>query len=197
MSLKGTAQPRVVGPLKVTGAARYAAEHPVVDPLYAVLVPSAVAKGRIARIDASAAHAAPGVVTVLTAEDLPRFGALPEYIQPLDPTFAAQCWLPMQGDRVTHQDQPVAIALACGFERATHAAALVRVDCEDVETPTATLAQAMEAGHAPDEPHPHTTCRPRHWPRSPGGSGADGAPYEPHDVIGEGADYARGAELFG
>lgn len=189
MTLMGTAQPRIDGPLKVTGAARYAAEHRVADALYAVLVPAATAKGRIGRIDAEAARAAPGVAAILTHEDMPAFGALPQYIQPLDPTFAAQSWLPLQGVEVTHQGQPVAVALADSFERATHAAALVEVAYEGVETPKATLAQAMAAGHAPGEPHPHSTCLPKRWSHA---SRDDGGPYEPHDIIGEGADYDRG-----
>ena len=48
----GAALPRVDGRLKVTGAARYAAEHPAEGLLYGVVVSSSIAKGRIASIDA-------------------------------------------------------------------------------------------------------------------------------------------------
>ena len=52
-----TGQPvaRVDGRQKVTGAARYAADNPVHDVLYAALVCSAVARGTVERIDTSAA----------------------------------------------------------------------------------------------------------------------------------------------
>ena len=46
----GTGIDRVDGPLKVTGAARYAADAPVPEPLYAVLVQSTIARGRIRAI---------------------------------------------------------------------------------------------------------------------------------------------------
>ena len=53
---------RIDGPLKVTGAARFAAEFPIETMVYAALAYSTIAKGRIAEIDTSAAEAAPGVV---------------------------------------------------------------------------------------------------------------------------------------
>ena len=191
--LLGTAQPRIDGPLKVMGTARYAAEQPAVGLLYAVLVPATIAKGRVVSVDAHAARALPGVVAVLTHEGLPPFGALPEYIQPLDPTFAAQSWLPMQGDRVSHQGQPIAIAVAETFEQATHAAETVAVAYEAEDDVRATLVQALEAGQGGDEPHPHSHCLPKRWShREDADDAGDGRPFQPHDIIGEGADYARG-----
>lgn len=46
---------RVDGPLKVTGGARFAAEVRLERLTYAALVPSAIARGRIASIDTSSA----------------------------------------------------------------------------------------------------------------------------------------------
>ena len=46
---------RVDGRLKVTGGARYAAEFPVEDVAYGVLVLSTVAKGQVTKIDTAAA----------------------------------------------------------------------------------------------------------------------------------------------
>src|SRR6478736_5691914 len=57
----GTQQSRVDGPDKVCGAARFAAEVPMEGLLYAALVHSTIARGRIADLDTSAAEAAPGV----------------------------------------------------------------------------------------------------------------------------------------
>ena len=48
---------RIDGRAKVTGAARYAADAPVGDLLYAVIVQSTVARGRIAEIDETATRA--------------------------------------------------------------------------------------------------------------------------------------------
>ncbi len=72
MTYIGKAVSRVDGPAKVTGAARYAGEHPVPDLTYGVVVSSAIARGAITRIDAAAALAVPGVVQVFTHENRPR-----------------------------------------------------------------------------------------------------------------------------
>src|SRR4029077_120554 len=57
----GTQQPRVDGPIKVRGAARFAAEVPMSGLHYASFVHSTIARGRIAQMDTSAAETAPGV----------------------------------------------------------------------------------------------------------------------------------------
>ena len=72
----GQARPRVEGPLKLTGAARYAADHRPDGVLHAVLVGAPVAAGA-ARSHTAAARILPGVTAVLTAADLPAFPELP------------------------------------------------------------------------------------------------------------------------
>ena len=57
---------RVDGRAKVTGAARYAAEHEAPDLAYGVVVSGTVAKGRIKSIDTADAEAVPGVIAVIT-----------------------------------------------------------------------------------------------------------------------------------
>lgn len=57
---------------KVRGLAPYAYEHPVTDPLYLHPVLAPIARGTITAIDADAARAVAGVLTVLTHEDAPR-----------------------------------------------------------------------------------------------------------------------------
>jgi xanthine dehydrogenase YagR molybdenum-binding subunit len=66
---------RVDGRLKVTGKARYAAEHHLPGLVHGVLVGSTVARGRVAAIDTAAAEKAPGVIAVLTHRNAP---AIPE-----------------------------------------------------------------------------------------------------------------------
>jgi xanthine dehydrogenase YagR molybdenum-binding subunit len=59
---------RVDGLEKVTGRAAYAVDHgdlPGGPPLYAWIVPSTIAKGRVTGVDATRALAEPGVVSVL------------------------------------------------------------------------------------------------------------------------------------
>jgi hypothetical protein len=68
----GTPVARVDGRAKVTGTARYAAEHTAFDLAHGVVVNSTIAKGKIAAIDCSAALAVPGVIDVFTHARRPR-----------------------------------------------------------------------------------------------------------------------------
>jgi len=71
-TLEALARPeeRIEGRLKVTGAARYAADHAMPGTLHARFLVSPVPHGRIRALDATAARAMPGVRAVLTGEDL-------------------------------------------------------------------------------------------------------------------------------
>src|SRR3954454_16777297 len=63
---------RVDGRAKVTGAARYGADHLPPNAVHGFLVTSAVARGRIKSIDSAAVRAMPGVLLVLTHENMQR-----------------------------------------------------------------------------------------------------------------------------
>ncbi len=65
----GAPVPRYDARLKVTGEARYPADVPVANPAYAVLVTSAIAKGRIERARSRRRAAVPGVLDILTYEN--------------------------------------------------------------------------------------------------------------------------------
>lgn len=126
---------RVDGPLKAKGAARYAAEVPFEDLLYAALVTSTVSRGRITDIDTSAAEAAPGVALVMTYRNAPRietqklFGTAADAAGPHD--------LPVMQDAEIHWNgQAVAVVLADTQEQADHAASLVRATYEHLPTVT-------------------------------------------------------------
>ncbi|HEX7388471.1 MAG TPA: xanthine dehydrogenase family protein molybdopterin-binding subunit [Acidiphilium sp.] len=142
----GTARPRIEGTAKVTGAARYAADNYPDDMLFATTVGASVAHGRVAAIDLAAAMNAPGVVRVLTAGDMPALGKIAPP--------AAVLELPMQGDRIEWEGQPVALVLAETIEAAEEGASLVRVSIETrpamvpgkgrLETPPDHFAKARE-----------------------------------------------------
>ena len=61
----GAMVPRVDGPLKTTGTARYASDFNFPGMVYAVPVRATVASGAIRRIDSTAAEAMPGVLLVM------------------------------------------------------------------------------------------------------------------------------------
>jgi xanthine dehydrogenase YagR molybdenum-binding subunit len=112
----GASLARRDGPQKVTGTAPYAYEYRFDNPLYLFPVQSDVAKGRITRIDASAAEALPGVVAVLSHENAPR----------LADTSDRELTVLQNGD-VDFRGQYVAAVIADTLETARYAAGLVRV----------------------------------------------------------------------
>ena len=63
---------RLDGHLKITGAARYAADYPIDDLVYAAPIQSTIARGRVVRIDASTAEKSPGVLSVITNANAPK-----------------------------------------------------------------------------------------------------------------------------
>ena len=64
-SVIGSSVDRKDGHLKVTGQARYAADHPIENVVHAVAICSTIAKGRVANIDSSEAAEAPGFLAIL------------------------------------------------------------------------------------------------------------------------------------
>ncbi|MFF7609231.1 molybdopterin cofactor-binding domain-containing protein [Streptomyces parvulus] len=147
-----TGQPldRVDGLAKVGGRARYSAEIPLPDMAYACVVGSRVAAGRVTGIDTSAARAEEGVLAVLTHETLPRIAEQPPLVPSLGGTAApGQTFFPMQDDTVHYAGQQIALVVADTWERAQHAARLVRVSYEETP-PVTTLDQGRESAYEPE-----------------------------------------------
>src|SRR4051794_39298280 len=109
--LKVVGQPmdRIDGPLKTTGTAPYAYDrHDVVaNQAYGYIVGPAVAKGRIISIDVAAARAAPGVVTIVTAQNAGKVGKGKFNTARL-----------LGGPEIQHYHQAVALVVAETFEQA-------------------------------------------------------------------------------
>ena len=118
---------RVDGRDKVMGRAKYSAEFPLPGLTYGVLKTSDIAKGRIQKIDATAALKEPGVLAVITHENLPKLARTPNDADGKKAIGAPMGFLPMTTDVIHYAGQPVVLVVADTFERATHAAALVRV----------------------------------------------------------------------
>jgi xanthine dehydrogenase YagR molybdenum-binding subunit len=119
LKIVGKPLSRIDGPLKTTGMAPYAYErHDVVsNPAYGYVVGSAIAKGRIARIDLAAAKAAPGVRAVVTADNAGKLGKGDRNTAKL-----------LGGPEIEHYHQAIALVVADTFEQARAAAELVDVD---------------------------------------------------------------------
>ncbi|HTU67048.1 MAG TPA: xanthine dehydrogenase family protein molybdopterin-binding subunit [Steroidobacteraceae bacterium] len=133
---------RVDGAAKVTGAARYAADEPVANPAYAYAVTSAIAKGRIGAFRLEAAKAVPGVLDILTYENVGTALKGPPRGPDGGPTTTT-----LQSPQIWHDGQIIALVLADTFEAARDAAYKVRVDYVE-EAP----AGSFDDGGAQTEP---------------------------------------------
>jgi carbon-monoxide dehydrogenase large subunit len=141
-SILGTSVRRVEDPDLVRGRGSYVDNHAPEGGLHAVFVRSPFAHARLTGVDTTEAEQAPGVVAVLTAEQL---GADPV------PAFADvndQAGRPaLATDRVRFVGDPVALVLAETRAQAVDAAELVDVDYEALPA-----VVDMEAAVADDAP---------------------------------------------
>lgn len=152
----GTPTPRIDGVAKVTGHARYAAEHPAPDLAYGVVVNSTVARGRIVSIDASQALAVPGVIDVITHQNRPKVRSLRLFYKDMTAP-AGSPFRPLYDDEIHYSGQPVALVVAETFELARYAAMLVQVQYEAASHETNLLANlqhshepsSLKAGYSP------------------------------------------------
>src|SRR5262245_28047160 len=149
------------GKAKVTGRMRYLSDLQVPGMLCARLVTSLHAHARIVSVDASQALAVPGVVAVLTAQDLPQF----------EPINRAR--LLLAHERVIFTGQPVALIVA-----ESEAAAQDALDGVMVEYERLPAAITIDEALAEDA----SLVWPDGMPGESGEAAAHGA-----DVGGEGA----------
>ena len=126
-STLGKPTSRIDGRAKVTGAAKYAAEYNVPGLAHGFVITSAIAKGRIARIDFADAMAVEGVIAVFTHANRPKMAASHQkYSDDIAP--AGKPFRPLYDDRIHFSFQPVALVVAEEPEIARFAASLVRID---------------------------------------------------------------------
>lgn len=117
---------RVDGRAKVTGKARYAADAPSsTPPAYGVLVTSTIGRGEITKVDHGEAWSAPGVLLVLSHENMPAQG--PFKAGGLGGKRHARAKPQFNGVRVHYYGEPLALVVAETFEQATAAARLIGV----------------------------------------------------------------------
>lgn len=138
---------RIDGRAKVTGSARYAAEHPAEGLAFGVVVNSTIAKGRIVAIDDRRAKAVAGVIDVITHLKRPkvrRYG--PSYKDMTAP--GGSPFKPLLDADVVYSGQPVALVVAETFEAARYAASLVVVEYNR-EMHATNLMDNLDRAHKP------------------------------------------------
>lgn len=127
MAIIGKPIDRLDGRLKVTGAAKYAAENNQPRMVYAFPVCATVANGAITGIDAEAAKSSPGVLVVLTHENAPRLKTLDLAEIRKFVAIPHETTVPLQDNRVHYFGQFVACVVAETYEQARYAARLVKI----------------------------------------------------------------------
>jgi xanthine dehydrogenase YagR molybdenum-binding subunit len=147
--LFGKPTPRIDGVAKVTGAARYASDEPVANPAFAYLVTSAIARGRVGGMRLDEARAVPGVIDILTHDNV---GALAKPPPQMD---GGPSTTTLESDRIWHDGQIIAVVIADTFEAAREAANRVEVNYV-AEPPSATF----DSPGAETEPHKVTPEKP-------------------------------------
>jgi xanthine dehydrogenase YagR molybdenum-binding subunit len=152
-SILGIPQRRVDGGKKVSGQARYAADHPVTGMLYAYGVYSTIASGRILAIHDQQARSMPGVVDIFHHGNFPDLHRTPDaalsFAAMLTASKADEHRLPFEDDRVYYPGQFVALVVGKTFEQARAAAYAVKVDYQSAE-PIKSLSEGLKANGAKD-----------------------------------------------
>ncbi|MEO9778647.1 MAG: xanthine dehydrogenase molybdopterin binding subunit [Sedimentitalea sp.] len=128
--------PHDAAPLHVTGSARYIDDIPTpTGTLHLAFGQSEIARGRITAMDLTAVRAAPGVIAVLTADDLP-------FANDVSPSAHDE---PLLSDgTVHHVGQAIFAVVAQSHLAARKAARLGKVSYEE-EEPMLSIEQAMTA----------------------------------------------------
>lgn len=116
----GTAVTRLDGPAKVTGAAPYAFEFDVENPMYLHPVQATIAHGHVTAMDTAAAQDVDGVAAVLTVFDAPT----------LADTSNGDLAV-LQDTAVHYRGQLIGGVIADSAETAREAASLVRVEYDE------------------------------------------------------------------
>jgi xanthine dehydrogenase YagR molybdenum-binding subunit len=138
----GGAVERIDGIGKVTGAARFASDEPVSNPAFGYMLVSRIARGSIREIDVTEARAVPGIIDILTHENIGT-GFKPAQGPDGGPTTTT-----LESNRVWHDGQFIGLVVAETLEAAREAANRVKVNYAS-ESPTATF----DSPGAETEPH--------------------------------------------
>lgn len=124
---------RVDGIEKVTGRAKYTADHHPENMVYGVFVTSTIARGSIKNFILAAAKNAPGVLEIITHLNcIPVPGYKPWAKDPSKKGFEWRGLKVFDTNQVYHYGQPIALVVASTWEKAVNAAAKVKAEYETV-----------------------------------------------------------------
>src|ERR1700761_1496352 len=126
-NLIGTTVPRIDGPLKTSGTAKYSSDHNFPNMVHALPVQATVAKGRIKSMDVSDAEKMRGVLRIY------RYGHVPRFYRPNgqdENAHVDETRPPFEEEVIYYNGQYVAVVFAETIEQARAAARAIRVEYE-------------------------------------------------------------------
>jgi xanthine dehydrogenase YagR molybdenum-binding subunit len=129
----GKPAPRYEARAKVTGKPLYAADQNFKGELYAYLVTSVIAKGKIESLDLTEAASLPGVIKIYTHENMPPREAVKHLMAggPISDSV-----MPMADTAIHYYGQIVAVAVATSFEAARDAAHRIKLVYDEMHAAT-------------------------------------------------------------
>lgn len=149
MAVIGKPINRIDARLKVTGAAKYAAEFNQERMAYAFPVGATIAKGAIKSFDSDEATKSSGVITVITHQNARRLQPADAMAMMKTGTLIGEYLAPLQDDRVHYFGQTVALVVAETYEQARYAASLLKINYA-TEKPATDLEAELPKGFRPE-----------------------------------------------
>jgi xanthine dehydrogenase YagR molybdenum-binding subunit len=144
----GSSVNRKDGILKITGQARYAADHPVKNVAHGVALVSTIAHGRITSIDSAAAEKAPGFLAIIHHGNAPKlFRSTNDFMSATKP---GEVRVVFEDERVHYAGQYVAVVVAETLQQAQLAASLVKIGY-DAQAPVVEIEAARNTLYDPAE----------------------------------------------
>ena len=125
-SIIGANVPRIDGPLKTSGTARYAVDHHFPGLAHAVAVQATIGSGRIRSLDASPAQKMPGVIQVFHHGN--KIQGVYRQIPHEEDGTMSETRPPFDDDKVYYWGQFIALVVAETLEQARAGAQAIRVD---------------------------------------------------------------------
>ncbi|QJD94843.1 xanthine dehydrogenase family protein molybdopterin-binding subunit [Mucilaginibacter robiniae] len=157
---------RVEGVAKVTGQAKYTAEHDLPGMTYGVMVTSTITKGHITKLDTKTAEQATGVLGIISHLNCPEVPGYQKNPAATLPIFAGQEFKLFQDSQIHFNMQPVALVIADTFERAQHAASLVKI-AYSAEPHHTDIHEQLPNAIIPAKPSDYTRGQADAWQQAP------------------------------
>ena len=150
-NLAGKRQAKQEALLKATGRLRYTGDIRFPDMLHCAILRSPHANAMVKRIDVSKAKELPGVIDVITHEDVPKILSMHQFLHAPEVMYYDSYLLEKH---VRHVGDRVAAVAATSIEKAQEALALIEVEYDVLP-----CATNMDAALSPDAPVIHEEAR--------------------------------------